>query len=302
MTARLVIILCFGLPIIAVVYAYDKAVYQSQEMLKELGYKPGPLNGIWGSMVEKAVRDFQRANKLPETGKLDEKTKTNIIVRYEYDKNFKDGTTLLTLTSEEEILQKGPEPSIIMQMPRRPLQFSEGALIKIIGLLPGQFIEINGLKAEEGVIKIVGQTPKFVENGVMVVDKFCQKQEQPVNVRIGVKVLKDKEADKYLWKASFLYDEKIFDDLICHSDIDGKPLQLTFKRQNKSGYHIAFNDPGVVSFKVVRIPGDTGKSELVSASFSQNEYPPGFRFATADTSEVGTRFFGFLDKDLVRGR
>ena len=46
-------------------------VYQVQKKLKELGYNPGALDGIWGRKTEAAIMAFQKKNGLSITGKLD---------------------------------------------------------------------------------------------------------------------------------------------------------------------------------------------------------------------------------------
>ena len=46
----------------------------AQEALKSRGHNPGPIDGIVGPRTQKAIRDFQKASGLEQTGKLDEKT------------------------------------------------------------------------------------------------------------------------------------------------------------------------------------------------------------------------------------
>ena len=60
---------------------YDKAtVYQVQKRLKELGYDPGPIDGIWGKQTESAIRKFQSDNSLSKTGRIDSVTKNKLIL------------------------------------------------------------------------------------------------------------------------------------------------------------------------------------------------------------------------------
>ncbi len=49
-------------------------VYQAQKRLHELGYDPGPLDGLWGRKTQAAVQDFQRHHGLRVSGMLDEET------------------------------------------------------------------------------------------------------------------------------------------------------------------------------------------------------------------------------------
>jgi Putative peptidoglycan binding domain len=45
-----------------------------QQALNDKGYNPGPMDGQWGPATEDAVRKFQRASGLPDTGQLEPPT------------------------------------------------------------------------------------------------------------------------------------------------------------------------------------------------------------------------------------
>ncbi len=45
-----------------------------QQALLDKGYNPGPIDGIMGGKTRAAIRDFQRDQNLPDTGRLDEET------------------------------------------------------------------------------------------------------------------------------------------------------------------------------------------------------------------------------------
>ena len=49
-------------------------IYKIQKRLTELGYEPGPTDGIMGGMTRKAIMEFQEDNDLPVTGKIDNET------------------------------------------------------------------------------------------------------------------------------------------------------------------------------------------------------------------------------------
>jgi hypothetical protein len=49
-------------------------VKKAQEALKAKGLDPGPANGRMDARTQEALRQFQKANDLPATGVLDEKT------------------------------------------------------------------------------------------------------------------------------------------------------------------------------------------------------------------------------------
>lgn len=45
-----------------------------QEALREHGQDPGPIDGIMGPKTQAALREFQRSEGLPETGRIDPET------------------------------------------------------------------------------------------------------------------------------------------------------------------------------------------------------------------------------------
>ena len=58
---------------------YDKAtIHRVQKRLKELGYYPGLIDGIWGKQTESAIREFQSDNSLSVTGRIDSVTKNKL--------------------------------------------------------------------------------------------------------------------------------------------------------------------------------------------------------------------------------
>jgi hypothetical protein len=52
----------------------EDRVREVQRALQEKGYDAGPVDGIVGPKTRSGVKQFQRAENLPATGKLDEKT------------------------------------------------------------------------------------------------------------------------------------------------------------------------------------------------------------------------------------
>ena len=54
---------------------YESGLVRSvQQALNDKGYNAGPMDGQWGPATEDAVRKFQRASGLPETGQLEQST------------------------------------------------------------------------------------------------------------------------------------------------------------------------------------------------------------------------------------
>ncbi|HEY2817010.1 MAG TPA: peptidoglycan-binding domain-containing protein [Casimicrobiaceae bacterium] len=57
---------------------YDAHVERVQQSLKEKGYDPGTIDGRWGPSTESALRQYQQANSLPQTGMLDDQTMSSL--------------------------------------------------------------------------------------------------------------------------------------------------------------------------------------------------------------------------------
>nr|WP_208404420.1 S41 family peptidase [Saccharococcus thermophilus] len=52
----------------------NEQIKNAQQMLKGLGFDPGRTDGYFSKGTEAAVKAFQKANKLPQTGKIDKNT------------------------------------------------------------------------------------------------------------------------------------------------------------------------------------------------------------------------------------
>jgi ankyrin repeat protein len=77
----LVIIFITGISLTGDSQTSDPTIYQVQKKLKELGYDPGPPDGIWGKKTISAIKRFQRDNGLTVTGQLDEQSRTKLIAK-----------------------------------------------------------------------------------------------------------------------------------------------------------------------------------------------------------------------------
>lgn len=57
---------------------YDPLVYKAQKQLSELGYNPGPADGMFGNKTRTAIKRFQQDNNLSPTGELDKATQQKL--------------------------------------------------------------------------------------------------------------------------------------------------------------------------------------------------------------------------------
>ena len=57
----------------------EKGIHRIQEKLNQLGYNPGPIDGIWGPKTQQAIKKFQQDNRLPVTGKLDDDSRRQLM-------------------------------------------------------------------------------------------------------------------------------------------------------------------------------------------------------------------------------
>jgi hypothetical protein len=56
-------------------------VRQAQERLKDAGFNPGPVDGQLGAQTKDAIKEYQKAHGLPQTGQLDEPTRDLLMVQ-----------------------------------------------------------------------------------------------------------------------------------------------------------------------------------------------------------------------------
>jgi peptidoglycan hydrolase-like protein with peptidoglycan-binding domain len=56
-------------------------VREAQEALKEAGFNPGPVDGQFGAQTKSAIKEYQKANGLPQTGQLDEDTREMLMAQ-----------------------------------------------------------------------------------------------------------------------------------------------------------------------------------------------------------------------------
>ena len=54
-------------------------VRQAQQALKEKGHDPGPIDGIHGPRTSAALRNYQKAENIKVTGRLDSETRSHLM-------------------------------------------------------------------------------------------------------------------------------------------------------------------------------------------------------------------------------
>lgn len=67
-------------------------IKKAKEALKAKGLNPGPIDGTLDSKTQQALRDFQKANKLPVTGVLDPQTAEKLGVKLEKGSAYPSGS------------------------------------------------------------------------------------------------------------------------------------------------------------------------------------------------------------------
>ena len=77
----LMVMLCLALWPVAVTAHGDWRAAQVQELLKEVGFNPGPIDGILGPRTRGALSRYQASRGLPATGALDEATRQALLPR-----------------------------------------------------------------------------------------------------------------------------------------------------------------------------------------------------------------------------
>lgn len=64
--------------ILGYVKGFNPRIKEIERALKEEGFNPGPDDGIMDKQTRKAIRNFQKANRLRENGFIDTKTKARL--------------------------------------------------------------------------------------------------------------------------------------------------------------------------------------------------------------------------------
>ncbi|MEX1207783.1 MAG: peptidoglycan-binding protein [Acidimicrobiia bacterium] len=116
--------------------ASGRTVRELQAFLKAIGYAPGPIDGVYGSKTEKAVKKFQRSRDLPADGIVGSQTLSEV-------------ATIATaaqyaefLRLEARVLRAGVSGSDVRQLQQ---------LLKLIGYNPGSADGVFGPQTEKAL-------------------------------------------------------------------------------------------------------------------------------------------------------
>lgn len=75
--------------------AANENVQKVQQILKDLGYQPGPVDGLFGANTRRAIVRYQEDNNLPKTGQIDKATAKALGVEIFIPKKKKSPSTLV---------------------------------------------------------------------------------------------------------------------------------------------------------------------------------------------------------------
>jgi peptidoglycan hydrolase-like protein with peptidoglycan-binding domain len=83
-------------------FASVQNVKQAEQTLKKKGYDPGAIDGVMDSQLHQALSEFQRANRLPVTGNLDDQTARMLGIKLAGDTGFHDSFSHTKTQSPED--------------------------------------------------------------------------------------------------------------------------------------------------------------------------------------------------------
>ncbi len=108
LTQICVVTFTFAISLCLISIAADKsAVHHAQVILTELGYDPGPIDGIIGRKMQYAIKAFQKREGLHETGALDDETITALSIAAEnsekvsFENEGVDGSIVTSATTNK---------------------------------------------------------------------------------------------------------------------------------------------------------------------------------------------------------
>lgn len=123
-----------------------------QKKLKELGYNPGPIDGLWGNKTEAALRAFQKKNNLPITGHLDDITFDKVLLA-------KNRVLDQNIDSEAEKLSSlNPWQSLFITEGSAPSGITIDGKVLQISVDLGKELSMEEIKILKTKVKLVDET------------------------------------------------------------------------------------------------------------------------------------------------
>lgn len=151
---------------------YTDAVLNLQRYLRQLSYdertlSPVPLDGVFASQTEAALREFQRLRGLPATGEADQPT---------WERLYADYRASLALNSP-------PRP--IAVFPPEPLWYSltPGTRGFVVSALQYMLLELHHNHIELANVTITGEYDRQTEDAVRL---FQERNRLPVDGVVGL--------------------------------------------------------------------------------------------------------------------
>jgi peptidoglycan hydrolase-like protein with peptidoglycan-binding domain len=149
--------------VIGTVSGYNPRVKEAQEILKDAGFEPGPVDGIMGGQTRSALRAFQKAKGLKPTGKVDAVTLLALNREKESPSSLKkekaeDRSSFLIkespkdIKSDEEILKiRGPQKKEIKEMAPKEMTKQIQIALKKAGFYEGKIDGVIGRQTRKAV-------------------------------------------------------------------------------------------------------------------------------------------------------
>lgn len=127
--------------ILGYVEGYNPRVKEIQTLLKEAGFEPGLNDGTMDKVTRKAIRDFQRANKLTDSGFIDAATLSRLN-RLSLEKERK--------RQEVRTKERAKEIKNLMSSPEQIKKVQRA--LKNAGFNPGPINGIVGVETKKAIV------------------------------------------------------------------------------------------------------------------------------------------------------
>lgn len=120
--ASIILIILFLQMGITSLFAGD-LVRKAQETLVEMGFSPGPVDGLWGPKTRGAVKKFQEKEGLPASGRLDDATKNRLFSPMQETSSVeKIVPAQITQETTKSEVPRAPEEKIVPVIKSEPVK------------------------------------------------------------------------------------------------------------------------------------------------------------------------------------